>query len=147
MSESLGGEWMVGDNGDSCGLVHINKNYYPDEFKKCYDNDFSLRFAANLIKEEREYLFTSCNCYQFAKYVSGYKLPLMKDIQPNTYAFEGALVIFDYDGVKHLAYIEKFNETTMTVREANYIKCSNANRDVDYNDPAIKGFWSPPESH
>lgn len=143
LSESLGGTRLEGDNGESCGVVHINKNYWPEEHKKCYDEEFSLRFAANLIKENREYLFTSCNCYQFAKWVSGFELPKMAEIAPNSYAFEGAVIIMKYGETKHLGVISELREDVMVVREANYVKCSNASREVAYDDPKIVGFWSP----
>lgn len=145
LAESLGGERMEGDDGDSCGLVHINKHFFPEEHAKCYDNDFSLRFAANLISEGREYLFTSCNCYQYAKYVSGLKFPFMAEILPNTTPFVGSIAIFDYDGIKHVAVVTELNSDHFVVREANYEACKTGSRVIAYDDVALIGFWKPIE--
>jgi len=134
---------MEGDQGDSCGLVHINKNYYPEEFKNCYDDMFSLRFAAKLIADGRESQFTSCNCFQFVRIFTP-KLPrLTKDVKPNTTISKGVVAIFSYKGVPHYATVTALGKDTFTVREAHFQPCKTGTREIKYNDKNIKGFYSP----
>lgn len=142
-AESLMGERMEGDNGDSCGLVHINKNYFPEEHKRCYDNDFSLRFAANFIKKGDEYLFTSCNCYQYVKAVLEQKIPRMEDIEPNSSPFVGAIAIFMYGNTKHLGVVTSMSEKGFTVREANKEACKTGEAFYAWDDKNLKGFATP----
>lgn len=138
----------VNEKSGDYGLVQINLASWPDVTKEQAMNPlWSARWAIEKLSKGQEHYWVVCNCYMAVQVVSGYDLPLMADIEPNTYAFEGAVAIFDYDGVKHLAYIEKFNERTFTVREANYKKCHMGFREVSYNDPAIVGFWAPEETN
>ncbi len=142
-SESRWDTWAENAEGGDRGLVQISPLYFPEEHKRAYDWEFSMRFAAKLIKNDEEYLFTSCNCYQFAKYVSGIDFPRMSNIQPNTMPSVGSIAIFDYNGIEHIAVIVELNEAYFLVNEANYKPCKIGTRRVRYDDERLVGFWLP----
>lgn len=144
--ESNWGEKMEGDGGKSCGLVHIHSDYFPEEFKRCYDNDFSLRFLAQKIKEGKEYLWTTCSCMQTAKAL-GVKLPRgnASDLKPNTnYPHVGGVIILKYKEF-HAAVIKKVTAGGIYVKEGNFEKCRITERRIDWNDPKIVGYYYPGE--
>jgi hypothetical protein len=147
-SESNWNPNAVNEKTGDYGLVQINLASWPDVTKEqALDPLWSARWAIEKLSEGQEHYWVVCNCYLAVQVLSGYDLPLMADIEPNTYAFEGAVVIFDYDGLKHLAYIHELNNDSITVREANYERCHFGYREVDFNDPRIVGFWSPEETN
>lgn len=142
LSESSLGEQRVGDNGKSCGVVHFHKDYYPEENARCSDDEYILNRAAEIIASGEAYRFTPCNCFQYTKiFVKG--LPKMSEVVPNSdYPRVGGLVIFNYKGIKHIAYIVKVSEKGMLVKEANFKPCLTAERFIDFTDKAIVGFYS-----
>lgn len=139
-NESKWGTQMVGDNGKSCGLVHIHKDYWPEEFANCMDNEFSLRFLAEKIKEGKEYLWTSCSCVSYVR-ARGVNLPRgdAKDLKPNSMPKVGGVVIFDYG---HVAYIEKLDAERVYFAGANVPRCEIRRGSVLLTDPSIKGYWA-----
>lgn len=129
------------DNGEDRGLVQINREHNPtitDE--QAFDEEFALNFAAEKIAKGEEYLWTACNCYSLVKTkVQG--LPKMKDIKPNTFEpVVGSVAVFDYDGLKHVAYVTEVHADSFKVFEANYQKCLISSRTVDKNDRSLQGF-------
>ena len=145
IDSETGGTWnseQICDDGDGRGLACINKNWFPKEFEQALDPDFSIRFIAQAIKDEREdELFTSCSCVLTVKAL-GVKIPRVYKadfIRPNSrYPHKGGLVLFKKN---HLALIEKIAEEGLYIREGNYKKCSITRRLVKFNDPQIRGYW------
>ena len=143
-SESSLGLNRIGDNGDSCGVIHFDKVYYPVENSHCDDDWYILRAAADMIKSGEGWKFTPGSCVSYVRTF----LPQVPHVdakwfKPNTTIAVGRLVIFNYNGVWHVAYITALNAETFTVKEANYIPYKLDTREVDYNDPHIVGFWAP----
>ncbi len=61
---------------------------------------------------------------------------------PRTTIAPGRVAIFDYEGVWHVAYILSLEQDHFTVAEGNFHKCKEDQRNVDYNDPHLVGFWT-----
>ena len=142
LSESNLGEKRIGDNGKSCGLVHIHMDYFPEENKNCDNDEATLRFAAQLISDKKEYLFTPCNCYSYSK-IFVKNLPKMVDIQPNSsYPRVGGIIIFYYHSVKHIAVITKVTAEGIHIKEANFEACKVGVRVIKWDDINIVGFAS-----
>jgi hypothetical protein len=142
LTESSLGKQRVGDDGKSCGVVHFHKDYYPEEFARCGDDEFILNRAAEMIANGEDYKFTPCNCYQFVKIFVG-NLPRMKEIMSNSRVPRvGGLIILDYNGLKHIAYLVKVSKDGIHVKEANFTPCLAAERLIDFTDKAIVGFYS-----
>lgn len=140
-SESKWNPDAVGDHGCSFGLVQINTCANEDVSKEeALDPEFSLTYAAKAISRGDEWLWTSCNCYS---YVSIRKnLPKMVQIVPNTtHPHVGDVAIFNYRGVKHIAYIVG-TKNGITVVEANKTHCKTGTRTISPSDPYITGFWT-----
>ena len=140
MEESSGGQFREGDGGDACGVVHINKNYYPEEYKRCNDDDFVLRFAAKLIQDGEEYKFSSCSCVQYVRIFT--KLPRgnASDLQPNSPPRVGAVAIYKYGDVSHVGYIQEIKDGGWIERGSNITPCQSYTRFVKA-DPNLIGFW------
>lgn len=140
--ESSGGQFREGDGGDSCGVIHINKNYYPEEFKRCGDDDFVLRFAAQLIQDGKEYVFTSCSCVQYVRIFT--KLPKgnASDLKPNSPPRVGAVAIYKYGEVSHVGYIQEIKDGGWIERGSNIKPCQSYTRFVKA-DPNLVGFYLP----
>lgn len=69
------------------------------------------------------------------------KLPLMSEITPNTTPKVGAVAIFYYGSVKHVAIITSLEEDGFTVDEANYSHCLKGSRKIAWNDTRLRGFY------
>ena len=65
------------------------------------------------------------------------------DLSPNTPPFKGAVALFNYDGVYHAALVTDLFYNFFTVKEMNYEPCKKTVRKIKWNDPALRGFWSP----
>lgn len=131
----------VNERSGDYGLWQINKHYWPD-----VDAQNPLRateWALERIKSGYAHQWVCANCYLFIKAYFYKDLPLQKDIVPNSYAFEGAVVIFKYGEVDHLAYVKELREDGFLVAEANYEKGLIKDRLVNYNDDRIVGFFDP----
>ena len=103
-----------------------------------------MRWAAQRIKDGYISEWTVANCFS---YVSLFvKLPKMSEILPNTTPFVGAVAIFNYNGVKHIAYIKELHADGFIVKEANYRPAVVDEREVNWNDKALVGFWAMPIS-
>lgn len=137
-------EWDIwADNGVDRGIVQINKTYFPSEWERAYDYDFSLRFAAKKLSEGKEYMWTVCNCYSLVQTHYKAKIPKMADIKPNSVPIVGSIAIFDYNGIKHIAYVKKLYGNSFEVDEANLKPCLRAPRRVLYTDKSLVGFHVP----
>lgn len=139
---------QICDHGDGRGLVCINKNYYPDEYKQALDPEFSLRFAAGLVKKGEEWKFTLCSCIQTAKSL-GVLIPVKtnaSDLKPNAPARVGGLILLRYANLSHVAVITAVTNTATStifhVKEGNFERCRLSERDVSSKDSHIIGFWA-----
>lgn len=143
-SESKLGKYRTGDNGKSCGVIHIHKDYYPEEHEQCEDDWYVLRFAAKLISEGREWQFTPCSCVQFVRiFVRNLPRGDAKDFIPNTSPRVGAVAVYNYGGVYHLGYITEIREDGSWVeRGTNIEPCKNYTRFAKANKNLV-GFYLP----
>lgn len=132
-----------GDHGCSLGLAQINLCARPTvATSSALDPDFAIRYFAQALAKGKEDAWSVCNCYSYVKgnYISN--LPKMADIVPNDAPRVGGLIILNYHGVKHIAYITKVDEDGVNVREANYTKCLTGSRKILFTDVHLQGFWS-----
>ena len=146
-SESMGSTTI--DNGYDRGLVQISRKFNPDiTDAQALDPMFSLRFAAQAIKDGREYIFVSCSCTQFAHVLQpAFPIQNADQVIPNASSPEvGSIAVFHYkDGEDHVAYITNVGTSTFSVREANLSPCTLDTRIVKANDPSLYGFWADPK--
>lgn len=143
-SESSLGEKRVGDSGDSCGIIHHMRQFYPEQFERCEDDEFILTFASQQIAKGNESIYVPCNCYAFAKVLVDYKLPPMREIVPNSIVPRvGGLVILYYGKVKHIAVIQEVSEIGIRIREANYEPCALGERTLTWSQLVKAGYWHP----
>jgi len=85
-----------------------------------------------------------CSCIQYVKMrlggiseVWGYPNK-MKAYEINPYV--GGVVVTTEGPVGHVALIEAIEGTTMTVSEANYVRCKITRRTIEMNSPFIRGY-------
>lgn len=127
------------------GLVMINRDAWPEiTDEQAFDPEFSLNFAAEKISQKKEDQWTVCNCYSLVK-TRIRNLPKMAEITPNIgNPLVGGVAIFNYKGVKHVAYITKVYDGKFDVIEANLKPCLVAPREVSIKDPFLVGYWYKP---
>lgn len=82
----------------------------------------------------------ACNCVSYLHTLI-VDLPLQKDIIPNGPPSVGGVVVLNYHGTPHLAYITGFTADGVEVKEANYHHCEYDTRVIKWNDEALVGFW------
>lgn len=128
---------------DDRGIVQINAHYHPEVSDECaFNPDCAIAWAAKRIQQGYLYEWTVANCYS---YVSLFvHLPPMPSITPNSAPSVGSVAIFDYKGLKHVAYVVALKEEGFLVKEANFEPAKVAERLVNWNDKALEGFWNPP---
>lgn len=149
-SESKLGEQRIGDGGKSCGIIHFHKDYYPEEFSKCEDDEYILNRAAEMISKGEDWKFTPCSCVQFAK-AMGAKLPKgsANDLFPNTSEFPrvGGVLILKYwnPDRHHVAYIEAIKEDGYHIVEGNFERCKITKRVIPFNSKNIMGAYKAEE--
>jgi hypothetical protein len=126
--------------------VQINLESHPSVTKEqALDPNFSLKWAAEEIAKGRSAQWTACNCYSLVKTrVRG--LPKQAALKPSGPVHIGSVAIFNYNGVKHFAYVKRLGADSFTVFEANYEPCLIAERTVSYKDAHLIGFYSPMDS-
>lgn len=145
-SESGWNPLLISDHGDY-GLVQISIGVNNPGITKeqAFDPIFALKFAATAIKKGQEYKWTVCSCVQQIKAL-GVKVPKgwnASDFKPNTTPHIGAVAIFNYHGVSHVALIKKYTSKGFLVAEGNYESCKTGDRDISWDDPSLIGFWDP----
>lgn len=148
IESETGGTWNTDqecDGGDGRGLACINKRWFPKEYEQALDPEFSIRFIAQAIKDDKEHaLFSGCSCIASSRAL-GAKVPKVKnakDLKPNTdFPQKGGLVKFNYN---HIAVVQKVSEEGIYIREGNYTKCKFTNRLIKWNDPKVLGYWYDP---
>jgi hypothetical protein len=134
----------IGDHGCSHGLVQINLCAHKSVTKEqATDPDFALDFAASHIAKGEEYMWTPCNCFGLVKTKLGDALPRMADIQPNSEPSVGAVAVYDYNGLKHVAYVTNPQPDGFWEFGANLTPCKIESRFVRYDDPHLLGFFFP----
>lgn len=152
-SESNWNPNAVGDKGCSFGLVQINvcannnpkEKYYATK-EQALDPEFALIYAAKAIKAGDESRWTPCNCYSFVSILTD----IEGRVTPNSTPNKGSVAVFDYDGVPHYGYVTELRVDGFTIREANYEPCKAGVRFVKWEDPSLKGFYTPttsPQAH
>lgn len=130
-----------GDGGESHGLVQIRLKSHPGITKEqAIDPDFALDYAAKAIQEGTESQFTVCNCYALVS--TKVRLPRMAGVLPNTTPHVGAVAIFRYGEVKHIALVTKLSAEGFWVFEANKDPCVVASRFIEWGDPHLAGFFT-----
>lgn len=140
-SESRYNPDATGDGNRAFGLTQIHLNYWDVTEEEARDPVFNLTFAAQKIANDDEYLWTSCNCYSLVK-TRVANLPRIVEIVPNSNLKIGAVAIFQYGSVKHLAYVTSMGENgTFIVQEANYKPCLIGTRTIHTSDSHLQGFW------
>jgi len=129
------------------GLVQINLASWPDITKEqALDPDFSLNWAIDRLKEDKAYLWSVCSCISQLR-IEGIKLPKYfieaRDFIPNSPPVIGGVAIFKYKKASHVAVIKKFTKNGFIISEANYSPCLTGTREIAWDDPHLKGFWTP----
>lgn len=139
-SESEWNPRVVSPTGDY-GLAAINLRWNPEITKEqAFDPEFALRFVAKVLQDGREaQMYTVCNCYSFAKVLTGYIGPYTQNSAPT----EGSIAVFDYDGTPHYGVVQTLKLDGFTIREANYKPCKTGIRFVKWDDSALRGFHLP----
>ena len=141
-SESRNNPEAMGDKGCSYGLTQINLCVHKSITKEqALDPEWSLRYAAKAIQEDKDYQWTACNCYSLVS--TKVKLPRMAQIHPNSSGKVGSVAIFYYGKVKHIAYVTEVSAAGFTVQEANKTRCHIGSRFVKWTDPSLAGFYNP----
>ncbi len=136
----------LSDNGYDRGLFQINRKYHPEVSDECaFDAECAARWTAQRIKDGYSHEWVSANCYLLVQARLGRKLPLMKDLKPNSMPRIGAVAIFNYKGVPHYAEVISLHQWHFTQFESNYIPGLIGYRDVKWTDRALVGFWFPNE--
>lgn len=122
------------------GILQINRVWHPEVSDECaLDPDCALPWGAQRIKDGYIHEWVPANCYL---YVSLFlKLPKMAQIVPNSTPQVGAVAVFQYKNLKHIAIITKLESDGFWVKEANYIPAMIGERFVKWNDPSLEGFW------
>ena len=151
-SESSLNTNAISNTGDY-GIVQINLEQPPILEKgqeliikeQALDPEFALNFAAKAITLDKQSAWVVCNCFSFVK-TKIRNIPQMDDIKPNSVPTVGGIVIMNYRGVKHIAYIEKILENGVLVFESNYRPCSLGKRVIEWTDPSLIGYWTSNQS-
>lgn len=84
---------------------------------------------------------TSCNCWSYLQ-TRIKDLPLMNQVKPNSTPVVGGVVILDYHGVPHVAYIEALEDDGVLVSESNYKHCTYDKRVISWTDKALVGYYT-----
>lgn len=86
---------------------------------------------------------THCSCVLYLKSL-GYELPRGDAItfkaDPAHVPVAGSLVLFNYNGVGHVAAITSIGTQGFWVAEANYDRCEDGERLIKWGDKSIRGF-------
>lgn len=133
-------------NGRDRGIVQINSKYWPDvSDEEAFDPEFSINFAADAIKADKQFHWVSCNCVAFVR-TMGVHFPRLvdaKDLDTNSKVpTVGGVIKMVYNGIYHLAYITSVEEDGIHIREANFSPCVIGRRVIDFSDLHIVGFYS-----
>ena len=134
------------DNGYDRGLVQISRFYHKDiTDEMAFDVDYSLRYAAKKIKDDKAHEWTSCSCTKYAHVLlPAFPIQNADSVEPNSWTPEvGSIAVFRYKNSAHVAYITKLEADGFLVRETNLKPCLSGERKVAYNDEWLIGFWVP----
>ena len=150
MSESSLGKQRVGDGGESCGVIHFHRYFFPKENSKCNDDEYVLNRAAEIIKAGEAWkYFTPCSCIQQAKAV-GATIPSgtnASDLEPNIGIAElqvNDLVLFrDKSGKAHVGVFKGRTEAEkLIIDQSNWEACKSERWYLSTYDPLIYGYWA-----
>ena len=109
----------------------------------------SMIESKQIVEEEPEPFIEdgiACYCVTYVRSL-GVKIPIgtnAEDFTANTTPVIGGLALFKFsNNVYHVAKITIMQGTRFKVEQANKIKCTLNEEWHNWNDPAIRGFWSP----
>lgn len=145
-SESNLNPRAISPDGFDRGIVQINRKFHPEiTDEQAFDPEFALNFAAEAISQKKESEWSVCNCVSFVK-AMGVKIPRIIDagnLDSNSKVpIKGGVIILDYHGIHHLAYIDSVESDGIHIKEANFIHCSLGKRVIDLSDEHIVGFFT-----
>ena len=138
-------QWDINaTNGNDRGLLQINSYWHPEVSDEVAYNPLEAsRWAFKRIEDGYLYEYVCANCYAYIKAYFYKDLPLMNEIVPNSVPFESAVVIMRYGNIDHLAYLDHFTATGMWIKEANYEPAKISERELQFDDPHLIGFFDP----
>jgi len=89
----------------------------------------------------------ACSCVRWINHLNP-KMPLVDARWYATFnlsgtATIGSAVVLKYPKSYHVAKVVKLGATKMTVSESNFKECEIGERDIEYTDPRIVGFFTP----
>lgn len=101
---------------------------------------------ADTIPEPTPIVEQYCSCVSGVRvYVPN--LPHMDAIyfsgMPHSMPAPGRVVVMNYSGVWHVAYVLSISEDGFTIYEWNFHACQKDTRFIDWNDPHIESFFAP----
>ena len=82
-----------------------------------------------------------CSCILYLRSLG---IPIFGDadqIIPNATPAIGNVILLRYSNY-HAALITKLTAIGFEIAEANYTKCTAGTRFIEFDDPAIRGFWT-----
>lgn len=128
------------------GLILLTNSFtsnLPEPFiHKAYAEELPIAQPQPIL--ETQNLNLGSNCYAWL--ATQVKLPRMVQIQPNTTPHVGAVAIFYYNNVKHVALITELKADGFTVKEANFHAGKIGTRFVEWGNYALAGFYEPESS-
>lgn len=126
------------------GLLQINRKWHSEVSDECaYDADCAMNWAAEYIAKNGWDEWTPCNCYSYAKVISGSKdFPLANELKPNGPPQIGSIVIMDFNGVIHYEVLTRFTDdgSGFGYKGANRKPCDIEEGVDSFGDSRIVGF-------
>jgi len=118
--------------------INYRSNYTP-QIKQQTEIVEEVEPAPTPIVEE--YDPVKCSCVIFAsQFLDLPKNTDAIDLKPNNQPAVGNGILFNYNGVGHIAIITGYKENGFLVKESNYNECKISTRVVSFNDKSIVGF-------
>lgn len=84
-----------------------------------------------------------CSCVRAVRSF-GANIPYDTDaenIEPNSEIEVGAVAIFKTVNYSHIAIVTNIKDSTFWVKEANYLKCQITEREINFDDERLVGFY------
>lgn len=94
----------------------------------------------------KEYDPVACSCVIFAsQFLDLPKNTDAIDLISNSQPYIGGGILLNYESIGHIAIIIDFKDNGFLVKESNYKECKYTTRLISFDDPAIRGFYTPRE--
>lgn len=88
-----------------------------------------------------------CSCVLYAKALTGYTKSIgiaRRWTKNSSVPVVGGIVITNESPAGHVAFVAAIDGDTITLDEANYIRCKiTTGRKLNINNPIILGYWTP----